>query len=116
MTAQLPMATNINAGTRCSTLCHIRGQNGNVKLTHQLKLLQKELHLLSYNKKRSILLSGDFIFPMHGALFSDSPRPESFMSVMETLRDAATLAIDENLGGDLFKSVQDLDRKKIMDR
>ena len=53
---------------------------------------------------------------MHGALFSESPRPDSFVSVIETLRDAATLAIDENLGGDLFKSVQDSDRKKIMDR
>ena len=53
---------------------------------------------------------------MHGALLSESPRPDSFVSVIETLRDAATLAIDENLGGDLFKSVQDNDRKKIMDR
>ena len=53
---------------------------------------------------------------MTGSLFSESPRPDSFVSVMETLRDAATLAIDENLGGDLFKSVQDIDRKKIMDR
>ena len=57
---------------------------------------------------------------MHGALFSRSfpaPRPESFDSVIEVLRDAATvLALDERLGGDIMKSISEMDKKKIIDR
>ncbi len=56
------------------------------------------------------------MLPIHGSLFPGSGRPESFRSVIETLRDAATLAIDENLGGDLMKAIDGNDRKRIVDR
>ena len=56
---------------------------------------------------------------MHGALIYDSNdrvRPESFNSVVELLRDAATLSISENLGGNLIKSMSGTERKRIVDK
>jgi hypothetical protein len=56
---------------------------------------------------------------MHGALFSDGfevDRPESFRSVVQLLRDAATLSISENLGADFIKTMTHYQRKKLTDR
>jgi hypothetical protein len=56
---------------------------------------------------------------MHGVLFSeslDAVRPESLNSVVEMLRDAATLAIDDNIGGEMAKSLDAPQKKKMVDR
>jgi hypothetical protein len=56
---------------------------------------------------------------MHGALFSqesESVQPKSFNSVVQLLRDAATLLISENLGGDYTKTLTKSERKWVSDR
>jgi hypothetical protein len=86
-------------------------------LDKETSYVDLKLHYL--NQSENCSFSGDFLLPMHGVLFSDSidrVRPESFNSVVELLRDAATLSISENLGGNLIKSMSGTERKRIVDK
>ena len=56
---------------------------------------------------------------MHGALFSEeseSVKPKSFNSVVQLLRDAATISISENLAADHSKTLSNVERKWVSDR